>query len=109
MYSQRLFLVKSAMYSCFVSSLSFSFDLKSFQFVFVIFLRHLFSKAFSLSSKDVADFQLSHPYVKTEITHALNSRSFVLMLSFFYLQIFDNELNALDDRAILVIISVLEF
>ena len=108
MYSQRLFLITSVMYSCFVSSLSVSFDLKSFQFVFVIFLRHLFSKAFSLFSKDVVDFQLSHPYVKTEITHVLISQSFVLMLSFFYLQMFDSELNALDDRAILNIISVLE-
>jgi hypothetical protein len=53
-YFQRRLFIKTS--SCFVSSLNVLFDLNSFQCVSVIFLRHLFSKAFSFSSVILVDF-----------------------------------------------------
>ena len=107
MYVQRHFLMMFVTYSCFVSSLSKSFDLKSFQLVFVIFLRHLFSKATSFLSIIAVDFQLSHPYVNNRISLALNSRSLMCLLAIFDLQMFESLLKALEARAIRVLISEL--
>jgi hypothetical protein len=73
--------------------------------VFVIFLRHLFSKAFSFSTNSLVDFQLSQPYVSTGNIHELNRLSFVLLLSDFDLQTFVSCLKALDARAMRVLIS----
>jgi hypothetical protein len=71
--------------------------------VFVIFRRHLFSKATSFFSIVIVDFQLSQPYVSTEITHALNSLIFVWLPSVFDLKMFESLLKALAARAIHVI------
>jgi hypothetical protein len=77
--------------------------------VFVIFRKHLFSKATSFLSIVIVDFQLLQPYVSTEITHALNSLIFVWLRSVFDLQMFDSLLKTLAARAILVIISAFVF
>jgi hypothetical protein len=57
-YFQRRIFINIETSSCFVSSLNVLFDLNSFQCVFVIFLKHLFSKASSFSSISLVDFQL---------------------------------------------------